>query len=567
MESQFTHLFHTNYVPTDEETSQIQADLVSRSRELARIEERLRELTVQRDEMQIYIDAHKRLISYPRRLPLDIVRSIFVACLPTERNAVLSAREAPLILGRICSAWRGIALSTPHLWASLHVPGDFVMAKRELRMPAVAAWLARSGACPISLSLPAEEIPWNSAGPHRADVTAFVKLLAGFADRWGRVELLQVSDAVARGLADIRTPMLRSIIFKSTRVSIFRNLGFLRVPSLRAVTFHPLGPEQLNDFVLDLPLVWDRLTHLNFGSVGFQTQGIILRNVLLVFGRCPRLVSFQFTPLGDGLGEWAESALGPVSVPSLESFVLNEPWLSPPSLARFLERVSMPNLRQLHIASAACSTAAESYFLATLGATTPRLDDLSIALRSFTRNSLLETLRGLPSLTKLTISHTIFAVHGEMGEADDDMEELSTYKKGSTLHTFRIPASGSGSSSSSSELNDPEFVLAALTPPPTVPALDSDSDSLSTDALCPALQELSIKECGSVVKAVIIPFLHRRVEQDTGFRRLRIVFSYDSPTELAGDEMQFFSSRGVDISLVPEYAPVEVPEATPWTGL
>ncbi|KAJ7646476.1 hypothetical protein FB45DRAFT_712843, partial [Roridomyces roridus] len=50
------------------------------------------------------VDSHTALVSYPRRLPVDIVREIFVACLPAHRNAVMSAQEAPLLLSRICSA-------------------------------------------------------------------------------------------------------------------------------------------------------------------------------------------------------------------------------------------------------------------------------------------------------------------------------------------------------------------------------------------------------------------------------------------------------------------------------
>ncbi|KAJ6539640.1 hypothetical protein B0H19DRAFT_887800, partial [Mycena capillaripes] len=153
-ESLFTNRLDTNYVPSDEEIDCIRTDLVSHVQELARIDERIRELSAQRDRIQAYIDSHKALISYSRRLPVDIVREIFVACLPTDRNAVMSAQEAPLILCRICSAWRSIALSTPRLWASLHVPFEFILSNdSESRIQAVTQWLKLSAACPISLSV------------------------------------------------------------------------------------------------------------------------------------------------------------------------------------------------------------------------------------------------------------------------------------------------------------------------------------------------------------------------------------------------------------------------------
>ncbi|KAJ6539650.1 hypothetical protein B0H19DRAFT_885110, partial [Mycena capillaripes] len=69
MESPFTDRLDTNYIPSDEEIDCIQMDLVSHAQELARIDERIRELSAQRDQIQAYIDSHTALLSYPRRLP------------------------------------------------------------------------------------------------------------------------------------------------------------------------------------------------------------------------------------------------------------------------------------------------------------------------------------------------------------------------------------------------------------------------------------------------------------------------------------------------------------------
>lgn len=93
MHSPFASYLNTNFVPSDEEAQRIRADLTSHLEELERIDERIRELSAQRDKIETYIDAHRALISYPRRLPVDIVREIFVACLPADRNAVMSAQD------------------------------------------------------------------------------------------------------------------------------------------------------------------------------------------------------------------------------------------------------------------------------------------------------------------------------------------------------------------------------------------------------------------------------------------------------------------------------------------
>ncbi|KAJ7629863.1 hypothetical protein B0H17DRAFT_867535, partial [Mycena rosella] len=115
------------------------------------LEALIRDLSDQREKTLAYIDAHQALISPARRLPRDIVQEIFLACLPSHRNVVMSATEAPLILARIFSAWRTIALSTPALWASLHLPLEYIF-DHSLHVP-VTKWLGRSGRCPLSLSI------------------------------------------------------------------------------------------------------------------------------------------------------------------------------------------------------------------------------------------------------------------------------------------------------------------------------------------------------------------------------------------------------------------------------
>ncbi|KAJ7252099.1 hypothetical protein B0H12DRAFT_966255, partial [Mycena haematopus] len=123
MSSPFASRLGTNYCPADEESAQIQGLLVEPclrlkqlDDEIAVIRKALDTLTEEHDTIADYVAAHKALLSPVRRLPLDVIEGIFIACLPTHRNCVMSATEAPVILGRICSSWRTISLSTPRLW-------------------------------------------------------------------------------------------------------------------------------------------------------------------------------------------------------------------------------------------------------------------------------------------------------------------------------------------------------------------------------------------------------------------------------------------------------------------
>ncbi|KAJ7107751.1 hypothetical protein C8R44DRAFT_680533, partial [Mycena epipterygia] len=152
MDSPFTCQLHTNYVPSDAEIKYIQADLILHSAELARLDNLITQLSAQREQLQAYVNAHKALISYARRMPHDIVQEIFLACLPDDADAKRGCpQEAPQLLCRICSGWRAIALSTPQLWTSLHLSVEFVMDSSP-RKAFLDRWVQRSAALPISLS-------------------------------------------------------------------------------------------------------------------------------------------------------------------------------------------------------------------------------------------------------------------------------------------------------------------------------------------------------------------------------------------------------------------------------
>ncbi|KAJ7817497.1 hypothetical protein B0H14DRAFT_2237770, partial [Mycena olivaceomarginata] len=116
MESPFRQCFNTNYVPTDAEIESIRTHLIPHEAELARLESLICEFVVQRDRVKDHIDSHKILISHHRRLPQEVVEEIFLACLPTLHNAVMSVAEWPLLLGHIFSAWRSIAFAMPRFW-------------------------------------------------------------------------------------------------------------------------------------------------------------------------------------------------------------------------------------------------------------------------------------------------------------------------------------------------------------------------------------------------------------------------------------------------------------------
>ncbi|TFK27301.1 hypothetical protein FA15DRAFT_754415 [Coprinopsis marcescibilis] len=65
-------------------------------------------------------------------------------CIAVTKNAI----NSPITLGRVCSYWRALSLSMPTLWSSISVhrptPRD---------VPIFSEWLARSGSCPLDLTV------------------------------------------------------------------------------------------------------------------------------------------------------------------------------------------------------------------------------------------------------------------------------------------------------------------------------------------------------------------------------------------------------------------------------
>ncbi|KAJ7162283.1 hypothetical protein C8R46DRAFT_1104106, partial [Mycena filopes] len=82
-------------------------------RRVAELQQAIDKLTEERVAVCTYMDAHKALVSPARRLPVDIIPEIFMACLPTDRNCVMSARRR-----LFCSGASTIFLSIPRLWSS-----------------------------------------------------------------------------------------------------------------------------------------------------------------------------------------------------------------------------------------------------------------------------------------------------------------------------------------------------------------------------------------------------------------------------------------------------------------
>ncbi|KAJ6561763.1 hypothetical protein B0H19DRAFT_87464 [Mycena capillaripes] len=189
MDTPYKDILHTNAVPTDADCERIRELLVGPRKEVAdlaaeieRLQTLINQLSEKRDHLNDFIDPHLALISPTRRLPEDVVTEIFTACLPADRNAIMSSAEAPLLLCHVCREWRNLAISTPRLWASLHIIAYGNVSKLQQINEATNMWLSRSGVLPLSISI----VDYVDVKP-LTDCSVLVETLVRFSSRWSQL--------------------------------------------------------------------------------------------------------------------------------------------------------------------------------------------------------------------------------------------------------------------------------------------------------------------------------------------------------------------------------------------
>ncbi|KAF7364846.1 hypothetical protein MVEN_00354900 [Mycena venus] len=270
--SPFADKLGTNYVPSDSEILEIRALIRDPAEELGRIEAQIDgmelaigQLKAKRASLKTAIDAHRALISPMRHVPLDVLQEIFFSCLSSEHYALMDPAEAPLLLGRICRHWRRVAYSTPMLWSSIHIPSPDLhhhSVNLLLRMERIVeAWLERSAACPLSVSVSDLNVPVES----NTEIHPLVFQLLYVAHRLHRLALsgdARLFRPLLR-LGPEALPLLESIRIQTNGIAMFDDhynaTSALQIPTMVDVSLcisDPIDP-------LSLPLRWSQLTALS----------------------------------------------------------------------------------------------------------------------------------------------------------------------------------------------------------------------------------------------------------------------------------------------------------------
>ncbi|KAK7001454.1 hypothetical protein R3P38DRAFT_2731235 [Favolaschia claudopus] len=516
-ESPFKSHLNTNYIPTDLEISQIRAHLLPHEAELARLDTLIRDLCAQRDRVKNYVESHKALISHPRRLPQDVLEEIFLACLPTAHNAVMSLSEPPLLLGRISSRWRSIAFALPRLWSSLHIHLEYVQWDEE-RVAAIDEWLERASPLPLSIYV------HSSGGPGFNDDPAVVDILTRHSLYWSTLHLHKLSNEAVSSLAAENSPALSDIDihfrddFDEERP--FLASRFLLGQKQRRISVVTVDPPS---FVPTTPFTWSHITDLSLGcSLNEEHELFDMATAIRIFRGCPCLKSLK-PPISVGVLE-SEIDL-PLMVPSLESLRIETYTSASILLKAFFKSLVMPRLTKFHYVNRnpRSSSPMDPSVAEQFANHSPYISDVYLKLFSFSAtSSILPGLRSFPGVTKLSLV---------LWTPNDDP-------------TFVTDDDG----------NAAFAMLAHILAP------DSPSNPV------PALQDLSL-ETRVILEETWTEFLREHINHSSCLRRLHLKLWVDSPNDIPGSpDLAEFLDAGLDVSV--DYEVDEVLyRATPWGGI
>ncbi|KAK7063509.1 F-box domain-containing protein [Favolaschia claudopus] len=272
-------------------------------------------------------------IVYPiLTLPVEITSEIFMQYLDAvfagqvgpPRVELRKARTSgPLVLSRVCRAWRSIAINTPLLWCRVFAGSPHGRSRDWRKL--LECWLPRAGNQPLYLRL-------ADFDPH---FTALhFPTIAPYSSQWRAFECC-ISTPVTFRINTIRgrLPLLRELSVKwkeldSVDVEFSTIDAFSVAPELRKVVIYNLPPKWI-------PLPLAQLTHLTL-------YGQTIADAIEVLHQCPGLEELSID-LDD---EADEDRRAPVIHSRIHKLCLSNECAATPEI---LPYITLPNLHSLEL--------------------------------------------------------------------------------------------------------------------------------------------------------------------------------------------------------------------------
>ena len=265
-------------------------------------------------------------------IPPEILTQIFFHCMPCEQFPIPSHNEAPLLLTRISSYWRTLAINTPDLWSAFHI--NYKDPAEDI--PGTNLWLKRSTNRPLSLSL---AIDFGEQSQQ-----AILDALCRHSNRWKHVRIdfrhLYCPPMYSLDIAEDSIPQLATFEFHARDISSTNLSPIIRLlktaPKLREVTW--VDDLADTDMLLELPL--SQLTRLSLA----MDHGTL--DYIQILNRCSNLQHIRITrPLLSSY-QICQSKLSPLFLDKLTSLTISY------DLTGVLDYLVLPALKHVRIFTA-----------------------------------------------------------------------------------------------------------------------------------------------------------------------------------------------------------------------
>lgn len=277
---------------------------------MSRLNDILDGLTRERDTARAAKLSYQALLSPVRRLLPEIIQTIFIYCLPTDRNSDMRPTEASILLGHICRHWRTLALATPEIWSALHIVsqkyGQCSFSRLEQRRQGIETFLACSGTVPLNISL----VGTLERGTPK-ELDAFEHLLRGIRPFIYKLKHLEI-DAPSKVFTLLDDLTGRDVPLLETLSVIELNHHYIAEtsPSPKFAADAPRlysFTSRSNSVNFRIPtLPWSQIRYLFLETLSYSSALRPRQEFLPLFRLCSNLESFTYKiPLESHLESWS----------------------------------------------------------------------------------------------------------------------------------------------------------------------------------------------------------------------------------------------------------------------
>ncbi|TDL16599.1 hypothetical protein BD410DRAFT_795161 [Rickenella mellea] len=328
--------------------------------------------------------------------------SIFSHCVSNDqpkdarsRDSIRCLFRAPLLLGRVCSRWRDVSISSPELWSSIAVgddrgrPPDADLAKD---LEATKHWISRSGSQPLSI-----RIRYDLHSKYGAMIQPILECLVSQSFRWQRVDLMVPPECEEMAFAPFRNQDLPQLVEFSSNSNPSSPGKVILSSAPRLQVLSCMGPVDFSGGVHGIKrinMVYDHTRNCTTS----------LGDLSSCFTHCPLLEDVSiFTYTGEWRTKLPHELPSVIELPHLTRLHLS--FLSGIDPCRLFDRLYLPALVSLnvHMWSSNASDPEWRQVQSMLAHSRPPLQTLDFSSLPMSERTMIGCLSCVPTLTSFHV--------------------------------------------------------------------------------------------------------------------------------------------------------------------